>query len=281
MMIRFKHAFNFYINSSIHVAFAVVSFCVLTAYEFELEHTNSFYGAIFCASVSGYNFVKYFGFTKFYYRSLTTRLKYIQLLSFLTIMGFVFVFFQLQKSTQILFIVLGLITFFYAIPMGVKTPNNLRSVGGVKIYITAVVWALTTVVLPVLESKLVLNMDYWISAVQRIFIVIVLMLPFEIRDLDTDQIYLSTLPQKIGIKNTKIIGYALLIDSILLEFFKHQLNQNNFLTACFIGVLTAVFLAKSNKQQGRYYAAFWVEAVPILTVIFAVTLRLVQKTGSF
>ena len=101
-MIRFKPALDFYINSSIHVALAVLSFCILTVYEFELEHFNSFYTAVFCASVSGYNFVKYFGLTKFYYRSLTTRLKYIQLVSFLSFMGFVVVFFQLHQNTQIL-----------------------------------------------------------------------------------------------------------------------------------------------------------------------------------
>ena len=280
-MIRFKSFLDFYINSSLHVAFAVLSFCVLTAYEFEFNNPIIFYVAVFCASVSGYNFVKYFGLTKFYYRSLTTRLKYIQLVSFLSFMGFVVVFFQLHQNTQILFVFLGLITFFYAIPMGFKTPKNLRSIGGVKIYIIAFVWAMTTVVLPVLESKLVLNIDHWILVVQRTFIVIVLMLPFEIRDLDKDQVYLSTIPQKIGTINTKLIGYALLGDSILLELFKHQFNQNNFLTVCFIGVLSAVLLAKSRRKQGRYYAAFWVEAVPVLAVIFAIVLTLVQKTGSF
>lgn len=280
-MIRFKSFLDFYINSSMHVAFAVLSFCVLTAYEFELNIPIIFYAAAFCASVAGYNFVKYFGFTKFYYRSLTIRLKYIQLVSVLSLIGFVSVFFQLQQNSQILFVFLGLITFFYAIPMGVKTPKNLRSIGGVKIYIIAVVWAMTTVVLPVLESKLALNMNHWILVVQRTFIVIVLMLPFEIRDLDEDQVHLSTIPQKIGIKNTKIIGFALLGDSILLEFFKHQFSQNILLTACFIGVLSAVLLAKSQKQQGRYYASFWVESIPVFALLFVVILTLVQKTGSF
>ena len=280
-MIRFKYFLDFYINSSLHVAFAVLSFCVLTAYEFEFNNPIIFYVATFCASVAGYNFVKYFGFTKFYYRSLTTQLKYIQLVSVLSLIGFVSVFFQLQQNSQILFVFLGLITFFYAIPLGVKTPKNLRSIGGVKIYIIAVVWAMTTVVLPILESKLALNMDHWILVVQRTFIVIVLMLPFEIRDLEVDLVQLSTIPQKIGITNTKIIGFALLGDSILLEFFKHQFSQNNFLMVCFVGALSALFLAKSKKQQGRYYAAFWVESIPVLALLFVVILTLVQKTGSF
>ena len=269
-MTLFKRFLDFYINSSLHVALAVLSFSVLTAYELNLMGSIFFYSATFCASVAGYNFVKYFGLTKFYYRSLTTKLKYIQLVSVLSLTGFGFVFFQLQKSSQIVYVFLALITFLYAIPMGIKTPKNLRSVGGVKIYIIAFVWAITTVVLPIFESQITLNSDHWILVLQRIFIVIVLMLPFEIRDLDVDQVHLSTIPQKIGIRNTKIIGYALLGDSILLEFFKHQFNLNNFLTVFFTGVLLALFLAKSNKQQDRYYAAFWVEAVPVFALILVV-----------
>jgi hypothetical protein len=277
-MTLFKRFLDFYINSSLHVALAVLSFSVLTAYELNLMGSIFFYSATFCASVAGYNFVKYFGLTKFYYRSLTTKLKYIQLVSVLSLTGFGFVIFQLQQSSQIVYVFLALITFLYAIPMGIKTPKNLRSVGGVKIYIIAFVWAITTVVLPILESQLVLSLDHWILVLQRTFIVIVLMLPFEIRDLDVDQVHLSTIPQKIGIRNTKIIGYALLGDSILLEFFKHQFNLNNFLTVFFTGVLLAVFLAKSNKQQDRYYAAFWVEAIPIMVLVLVFVLTLVQKS---
>ena len=273
-----KRFLDFYINSSLHVALAVVSFCILTTYEFSLNTSLNFYSALFFASVAGYNFVKYFGLTKFYYRSLTTKLKYIQLVSVLSLIGFGFVFFRLQPKSQLLFLILGVITFLYAIPMGVKMPHNLRSIGGVKIYIIALVWAMATVVLPVLESQQTLVADHWVLVLQRTFFVIVLMLPFEIRDLDVDQVHLSTIPQKIGIRNTKIIGYALLGDSILLEFFKHQFNLNNFLTVFFTGVFLALFLAKSNKQQDRYYAAFWVEAIPIMVLVLVFVLTLVQKS---
>ena len=277
-MTLFKRFLDFYINSSLHVALAVLSFSVLTAYELNLMGSIFFYSATFCASVAGYNFVKYFGLTKFYYRSLTTKLKYIQLVSVLSLTGFGFVFFQLQQSSQIVYVFLALITFLYAIPMGIKTPKNLRSVGGVKIYIIAFVWAMTTVVLPILESQLVLSLDQWILVLQRTFIVIVLMLPFEIRDLDVDQVHLSTVPQKIGIQNTKIVGYALLGDSILLEFFKHQFNQNRFLILTFSVVLLAVFLAKSTKKRNRYYSVFWVEAIPIIVLVLVFVLTLVQKS---
>lgn len=271
-----KRFLDFYINSSMHVAFAVLSFCVLTTYEFGLNTSLNFYSALFFASVAGYNFVKYFGLTKFYYRSLTTKLKYIQLVSVLSLIGFGYVFFRLQLNSQILFVILGVITFFYAIPIGVKMPHNLRSIGGLKIYIIALVWAMATVVLPVLESQQILVDDHWILVVQRTFIVIVLMLPFEIRDLDTDQLHLSTIPQKIGIPYTKIIGYALLGDSLLLEFFKHEFNQNRFLILVFSVALLTVFLAKSTSKKSRYYTAFWVESLPILTLILVIISSLVQ-----
>lgn len=277
-MTWFKRLLDFYINSSMHVAVAVLSFCALTAYEFNLNTSAAFYSAVFCASVSGYNFVKYFGLTKFYYRSLTTKLKYIQLVSVLSSIGFGYVFFRLQPNSQLLFLILGVITFLYAIPMGMKMPHNLRSIGGVKIYIIALVWAMATVVLPVLESQQILVSDHWILVLQRTFFVIVLMLPFEIRDLDTDQLHLSTIPQKTGIPYTKIIGYAMLGDIILLEFFKLKFNQNRFLILVFSVVLLAVFLAKSTKNKSRYYTAFWVESVPILTLILGIVLSLIQKT---
>lgn len=276
-MTLLKRLLDFYINSSIHVALAVLSFCVLTGYELHLTTAPIFYSAIFCASIVGYNFVKYFGLAKFYYRSLTTRLKYIQLVSVLSLMGLGYAFLSLQYTSQVLLFFLGLITFLYAIPMGVKTPKNLRSIGGVKIYIIAFVWAMTTVTLPVLESQQALNLEHWILVLQRAFIVIVLMLPFEIRDLDLDQTHLSTLPQKLGIKNTKIIGYALLADAVLLEFFKQQFDQSRFLIVFFSVAVLAALVFHSTKTKTRYYTAFWVESVPILTLILVIILSLIQK----
>ncbi|MDA9646729.1 hypothetical protein N9S93_01550 [Flavobacteriaceae bacterium] len=135
-----KRFLDFYINSSIHVALAVLSFCFLTAFELDLKLSIYFYISVFCASVSGYNFVKYFGLAKFYYRSLTTKLKYIQTVSLLSGIGFLYAFFMLRTPSQLLLIFLGFITFLYAIPLGIKTPRNLRSIGGVKIYIIAIVW---------------------------------------------------------------------------------------------------------------------------------------------
>jgi len=268
-----KRFLDFYINSSIHVALAVLSFCFLTAFELDLKLSVYFYVSVFCASVFGYNFVKYFGLAQFYYRSLTTKLKYIQLVSLLSATGFLYAFLTLQTSSLLLLGFLGLITFLYAIPLGIKTPKNLRSIGGVKIYIIAIVWAGTSVILPLLESQSVLVLDHLLIAIQRIFVLIVLMLPFEIRDLEQDEAYLSTIPQKIGITNTKLIGCALLSDSLILEFLKQETNIESTLVLVFTITILAVLLIKSTSLRSRYYTSFLVESVPIIALILTLFLN--------
>ena len=47
------------------------------------------------------------------------------------------------------------------------------------------------------------------------------MLPFEIRDMQYDSLKLSTIPQRIGVMKTKIIGVFMLL-FFLLEFFKDE-----------------------------------------------------------
>lgn len=272
-MTLLKRFLDFYINSSIHVALAVLSFCFLTAFELDLKLSVYFYISLFCASVSGYNFVKYFGLAKFYYRSLTTKLKHIQLVSLLSLIGFLYAFLTLRTPSQLLLIFLGFITFLYAIPLGIKTPSNLRSIGGVKIYIIAIVWAGTTVILPLLETQSVLVLDHLLIVFQRIFALIVLMLPFEIRDLELDEAYLSTIPQKIGIQNTKLIGCALLADSFILEILKQQVNRESSIVLVFTITVLAVFLVNSTSCRSRYYTSFLVESVPIMALILTLLLN--------
>ena len=91
------------------------------------------------------------------------------------------------------------------------------------------------------------------------------MLPFEIRDLNYDEVRLATIPQKIGLKYTKMVGVFLLGLIFLLEFFKDECASILILSVVLI--LTLLFLVLSNKNQSKYYSAFWVESLPILWLV--------------
>ena len=264
-----KQLLNFYINSSIHVGLAAFALTWVTLIQFELEYDANVLYFVFYASVTGYNFVKYFGVAKFHHRSLAGWLKAIQILSFVAFLALIYYAFMLKISTLILITLLGLITFLYAIPIlpqkyFIDDQKNLRQISGLKVYVIALVWTFATVIVPLINNDVEINTDVIIVSVQRFCYVLVLMLPFEIRDLNYDSLKLSTIPQKIGVKKTKLIGVFLLMLFFMLDYFKDELIGFEILATLIITFITLLFLLFSNKNQSKYYSAFWIESLPIV-----------------
>lgn len=267
-----KQIFDFYVNSSIHVALAVVSLSWLTLLEFGVLMDENLLFFMFFASITGYNFVKYFGLAKFHHRHLANWLKLIQVFSFFCFILMCFYALKLETKTLVYISVFGIITFLYAIPFIPKRflldeKLNLRNIGGLKIYVIALVWSGVTVFLPLINNAINISEDIIITAIQRFVIVIVLTLPFEIRDLQFDSLKLSTVPQKIGEKKTKIIGIILLILFFFIEIFKSKIEFNNVVPLSIVVIMTLFLLMNAKKNQGKYYSSFWVEGVPILWLL--------------
>jgi hypothetical protein len=254
------------------VALAVYALTWVTFIQFRLVYDENLLYFVFFATITGYNFVKYFGVAKFHHRNLAGWLKAIQLFSLFAFIAMCYSALQFSISTLLILSVFGLITFLYAIPLlPMKffrdSQKNLRQISGLKIYVIAIVWTFTTVFLPLLNNDINMNTDVIITSIQRFLFVIVLMLPFEIRDLNYDSLKLATIPQKIGIKNTKIIGVSLLVVFFVLEYFKDELICNSMLTSLFIMIVTLLGVVYSHKSQSKYYSAFWVESLPIVWLI--------------
>ena len=267
-----KQLLEFYINSSIHVALAVCSLMWITVLDFELSLNKSLFFFTIFATITGYNFVKYFGLAKFHHRRLANWLKYIQIFSLFAFLGLGFYTFKLEIKTLFYLAGLGIVTFLYAIPLLPKSyfldaSKNLRAVSGLKIYIIAFVWSAVTVVIPIVDSDGIINYDVIITFLQRFLFVIVLMLPFEIRDMQFDNLKLGTIPQRIGVKQTKIIGFGLLTLFCLAEFFKDETSQTQIIITVVIGVLITGLLFASEVKQSKYYSSLWVEGVPIIWLI--------------
>ena len=268
-----KRIFNFYLNSSIHVAFAATALTWITFIELDFSYNKDLLCFVFFGTITGYNFVKYFGLAKFHHRSLASWLKVIQLFSLLAFLAMCYFAFYLEVETLILIGVMGVITFFYAIPVMIPKKylfddhKNLRQIGGLKVYVIALVWTFTSVFLPVINTDVTLNADVVILAIQRFYFVLVLMFPFEIRDLIYDSLKLATIPQKIGVKKTKVIGVLLLILFVLLDYFKDIVNEKILLSTTIIALITLALLLFSNKNQSKYYSAFWVESLPIMWLV--------------
>lgn len=271
-MALLKQIFNFYIDSSIHVALAVFALSWVTLLEFGIPYDRAVLYFIFFASITGYNFVKYFGLARFHHRSLTNWLKLIQVFSLMCFIGMCYFALKLELISLVVILGFGVVTFLYAIPF---LPNkilydkhkNLRNVSGLKVYIIALVWAGVTVVLPILNNHVPLDTNVVVTGFQRFVFVTVLMFPFEIRDLNYDSLKLATIPQQIGIKNTKMVGVLLLMLFFLLEFLKPQLSVEHTVSMLITMFVTLMFLIFANRNQGRYYSSFWVEGIPLVWLL--------------
>lgn len=259
---------NFYVNSSLHVAVSVISLSHLTMYSYKTSPSIKLQVVLFCATVMGYNFVKYFGLTRFYYRSLTTRLREIQILSLCCFIGFISFFFNLKWNTKITLCILCFVTFLYANPIGPF--SNLRQIKGLKIYIIALVWTLVTVLTPILESGILIQLEVCMAMLQRFIFILILMLPFEIRDMNFDDLKLSTIPQLIGIKQTKIVGFLGI--GMLAFFMLYERNELPISGSIIVLLLLIYTLIKSDPKRDLNFTAFWVEGIPIIWCIYVIIL---------
>jgi hypothetical protein len=267
-----KHILDFYINASIHVSLSVYALTWITLLELGISYDEPVLYFNFFGTITGYNFIKYFGLAKFHHRSLANWLKVIQLFSLICFLALCYYFFQLELKTRLYILALGAITFFYAIPflprnLFIDNNQNLRQISGLKIYIIALVWSAVTVLLPISENDLPITSDVLITALQRFVLVLVLMIPFEIRDLRYDSLKLSTIPQRIGINKTKLIGIIILLVFFLSEFMKDETNKTHTALLAIITLITMFFIIFSRENQGKYYSAFWVEGIPIFWLV--------------
>lgn len=258
-----KLIFNFYINTSIHVALAVYAFLRITELYFDLPHNQNLNYFVFFGTITGYNFVKYAGVAKLHHRSLTKGLKNIQIFSFFSFLALCYYTFKVSLETLFFTIPFCLLTVLYAVPFLSGFEKNLRQISYLKIIVVALVWAGFTVLIPVLDAEKEIEFNTVLMLLQRFLIVVVLILPFDIRDVKYDAISLQTIPKKIGVEKTKKIGLILLVFSLVLEYLMPFSNwvKTPFMLFFFIAIL---LLMRAKINQSKYFSSFWVEALPIV-----------------
>jgi hypothetical protein len=250
-----KRLFDFYINTSLHIGFAVLTLTLITQKAALLSIQIPLNGTIFFATVLGYNFLKYYEFFKIN----KWRVSYnyaILTVSFLANLGFLFFFFKLNLENQIQFFFAGFAVLLYPF---------LRKLGWLKMFLVSFVVTYVTVFIPYPK----LSNDLYIELLQRFLILISLLIPFEIIDTKTDEKSLNTLPQLFGINRTKLFGILLVIPCMILEFLK----PNPSYAFLIIAIITALFIRFTTLKRNSYYTSFWVESVPILWYILLLILN--------
>ncbi len=179
---------------------------------------------------------------------------------------------SLSTPSQILLMTLGLFSLSYNLPLfrlGEKR-IGLRHLPGVKLFLIALVWTLSVVLLPILElqntSATPVNLTQALLLIaQRFLFFSAIVIPFDVRDLYQDQIHqLKTIPVILGEKNAYRLCLGLLLGTFMLSGLLSPLLSSEF-TAMSISILISLWLIfKCTGQKNEYYYFFFLDGLLVL-----------------
>ena len=265
----FSRLFDFYIHSSLHVSFAILALAIVTYYMFGIPTDNTVLLFVFSSSLIGYNFTKYNALLLS--KNASTERKAIFILSVICSVLAIYSFLKLELASKEITLLTGFFTLLYILPF--YKGKNFRNSSATKIYIVALCWVLSTLILPLAQAGYAIDVDVLIKCAQRFTLVIILILIFEIIDLKEDKPELRTVPQSIGVRNTKIVGVLLLVVFLVLEFALKNFKLSQLYINVILAITTLVFTLLADEKKSKYYTTFWVESIPILWLVLVVFFR--------
>lgn len=178
----------------------------------------------------------------------------------------------LHTSSKILMISLGIISVAYNLPLFSIHDKRfgLRNIPGLKLFLIAMVWALSCVLLPILELETSILAgttvnDSILLVTKRFLFIAAITVPFDIRDMYQDRNSdLKTIPVLLGEQKALWVCQGLLaIYILLLILFTERIN------GIFIGLTMTILLAgwlilKSKWEKNEYYYFFYLDGTMIL-----------------
>ena len=260
-----RSIFNYYIFSNIHVALGVFCFVKITLLSFDIGQNTTAIFAFF-GTVLGYNFIRFLNVpnhTNWMAKWFVKKRVSIRILSLISALACVYFLKDLSVNALLLLVPFFIITFLY----GVFSPKillSLRNVPGIKIFLIAFCFAGITVLFPLVQNGVGITLVVWLLFLQRIFFVLLITIPFDIRDVDFDSEKLKTIPQIFGVKKAKVLGVILGVLSLVLQWLYLDREFIEIGAFSIVVLISIVLLIFATRKQSIYYSSFWVESMPIV-----------------
>lgn len=267
----FKQVLDFYLRSSLHVAFCFVALFHVTGFYAGLKLGFNASILVFCAVVASYNLMKY-GVLLLQKKQFRYRVAITLVTAFCALL---LLFLSLQETlhAQLVLGSSGILCLLYMLPLYKK--HGLRFFPVMKVVIVALCWVLLLVYYPAFSAynEGIVSIDFLkythvhVIAVQLFLFVLALCIPFEIRDLKVDDAALHTLPQLVGIQMAKFIGIGLLVLLAVLEMVLPQEGMMQHLEVYVVLAITALAIWFCDQFKSDYFVSFFVEAIPVLWLV--------------
>lgn len=192
-------------------------------------------------------------------------------------------FFLLSMEARILLVFLSILSFCYSIPLFTIGEHKfgLRNIPGLKPILITLVWALSCVLLPILEAENlhladVSLRDTMILIAKRSLFIGALTVPFDIRDLFHDrQSGLKTIPVAWGERNAYLFCQVLLAGYVVLLFmFRNNGFSVDFFALSATAILMGWLIFRSKWERNEYYYFFYLDGVLVLQYVILVAFNL-------
>ena len=268
---KIKLLFDYYINSSLHVSFCIISYIITIKLinKFPFDWGNISF--VFFTTFFTYNFIKFNESILSINRPISFVLKLFCLKALIAFLISFYLFFDLSNSQQITVLITSVLTVLYSIPFISKF--TLRGNPIIKIFTVAFCWTLMIVVLPFYEMMDYCNMFYYSLLI--FCLVTAQMIPFEIRDKYKDMYNVKTIVHIYETKNSKIIGYFILMTALTATILTYYLSGDIFLknSTTLIILVTGVLIYLSSEKQNKYHSSFTVESIPMIWLLIEFSLQ--------
>jgi 4-hydroxybenzoate polyprenyltransferase len=281
---------DFLLFSNLFIALCVVAQALVTYHLLQVEPDKRILAIVFFGTIGIYNFSMLLSKPKNPEKSPFVRVKWIfshhrmiisiTLISMLCLIPLGLLYLSIEA--QLLMIFTGALALGYNIPF--LTLNNhkigLRNIPGIKLFLIALVWSISCVLLPIIE----LEHDYQINistaetlllVAKRFLFIAAITIPFDIRDLFQDKLYeLKTIPVMLGERKAYIFCQFLLAGYLaLLLLFNQNINADVIGLTLTI-LLTGWLIFKSNIKKNEYYYFFYLDGTMILQYVILALLGL-------
>lgn len=225
---------------------------------------------VFFATLFTYNFQRIVKFkTNFPIKTersiwLQENLKLLKVLCGVGAIACLCLLFHLSFEAMVTMGLLGVISVLYATPF-LKNKDSLRDIPRIKIYLIAFTWAVTALI-PILNLNISIPYTDWLLMIlEKMLYILAITIPFDIRDMHSDQKTKKTIPQTIGEMPAIFLAIAFLLAHTLLAW---QIYGDHIMLPLLIANIltgTAIYFSRSDRHE--LYFTGLMDAAPIWTFL--------------
>ncbi|HEX8376551.1 MAG TPA: hypothetical protein VF602_01950 [Pedobacter sp.] len=275
----FNQALDYLLFSNVFIGLCAVAQAKVTYYLLNVECDKHVLGILFFATISVYNFSMLISRPVEPKKSPFRRVRWIDnhhrlmiTLTLIAILSTMMAALFLSAASQILLLFLGVISVCYNLPLFTVGDQKfgLRNVPGLKLFLIALIWSLSCVLLPIVElgntQQIVIPPhDTILLIAKRFLFIAAITVPFDIRDLFQDRSNeLKTIPVILGERKSYMICQGLLLIYLVFLFlFTEQFNSDFFALTLTI-ILTGWLIFKSEWKKNEYYYFLFLDGTMIL-----------------